>query len=226
MAQEAVFTVLQRGGAIAVGEALYLLGVSDKVESATKQLKRMQGFLEDVDDRMRTGGAMAKNLVSDVREVAYEVDNIIDDANIMTRQSNPKTSIKGTISKYACFPIYLTRLHKLGARIDLVNTKIKSIFEDFEKLNIAATAITKEPQVYITDDDNIQLWRSVHPDIGEDADVIGVDEHIEQIKGELLDTGNKHLTVVSIVGPGGAGKSTIAKKVYGLAAVTLKLSLG
>ncbi|CAN6202744.1 unnamed protein product [Urochloa humidicola] len=219
MAQQAVFAVLERGGSIAVDEARYLLGVSEKLKSAKKQLQSLQAFLKDLDDNMLRGVAMARNLVSDVRAVAYEVEDIIDAANILRRQREPNTFITGAISKYACFPIYLSRLHNLGARIDSATERMKTIFQDFEKHHIAANAIVEEPRVYSTEDEAIQHWRSVHPDLDEQVDVIGFDEQIAQIKNDLLDGRNKDLTVVSIIGPGGAGKSTMAKKVYGLASV-------
>jgi hypothetical protein len=211
--------VLERGGSIAIDEAIYLLGVSGKLKSAKKQLQSMQAFLKDLDDKMLKGGAMARNLVSDVRGVAYEVEDIIDAANILRWRSDPKISITGAISKYACFPIYLYHLHNLGLMTDSATARMKTIFEDFEKHHIAATAIAEEPWVYSTEDEAIQHWRSVHPDFDDQVDVIGFDDQITQIKDDLIDGRNKDLTVVSIVGPGGAGKSTLAKKVYGLAPV-------
>ncbi|CAN6329478.1 unnamed protein product [Urochloa humidicola] len=221
MAEHAVFTVLQRVGETVVDEAKFLFDVPDKVESAKKELMRMQGFLKDLDDNVLKGGSsVSRNLVTEVREVAYEVEDIIDTANMLKRQTNFKTSIRGAISKYACCPIYFTRLHKLGARIDSANARIRTIFESFQRLKIAATAILEEPHGYMTMDGAIQNWRSVHPDSSEQARVIiGFDDQIEQMKDDLLDHGNRHLSVLSIVGPGGSGKSTMAKEVYSLPAV-------
>lgn len=219
MAQQAVFAVLERGGSIAVDEAVYLLGVSEKLESAKKQLLLMQAFLMDLDEKMLKGNFMARHLASEVREIAYDVEDIIDTANILMRRNGPKTSVRGAMSKYACFPIYLTRLHKLGSRIDSTEERMKKLFGDFEKFNIAANAIAEEPRRYITEDDDIRHRRLVHPNSGDQVGVIGFDEQIKQIEYDLLDTKNRHLTVVSIVGPGGAGKSTMAKKVYSLPAV-------
>ncbi|TVT98091.1 hypothetical protein EJB05_56633, partial [Eragrostis curvula] len=216
MAQQAVFSVLERASMFAIDEAKFLLGVYEKVESAKMRLMQMQGFLKDVDDKMLKGGAAARGLVSQIRGVAYEVEDIMDSANILMKENEPKTSTKVAIRKYACFPVYLTHLHKLGARIDSANAKMTEILDDFQKLNIAAAAITQD---YTIEDDATQQWRTVHPDFDEDVDVIGFDDQIEQIRNDLLDSENKNLTVVSIVGPGGAGKSTMAKKVYGLAAV-------
>ncbi|CAN6343382.1 unnamed protein product [Urochloa humidicola] len=220
MAERAVFTVLLRVGDIVIDEGKYLFGVPDKVKSAKKELMRMQGFLKHLDDNVLKGGSsLSRNLVTEVREVAYEVEDIIDTANMLKRQTNLKTSIRGAISKYACCPIYFTRLHKLGARIDSANERIRTIFESFQRLNIAATAILEEPHGYMTKDGAIQNWRSVHPDFSEQARVIGFDDQIKQIKNDLLDHGNLYLSVLSIVGPGGSGKSTMAKEAYSLFAV-------
>lgn len=141
MAQQAVSAVLERGGSILIDEARYLLGVADKLKSAKQQLQSMQAFLKELDDRMLKGGPMARTMVCHVREVAYEVEDIIDSANILTSQSDHKISMRGAISKYACFPIHLIRLHKLGARIDSATARMKTIFEDFEKHQIAATQL-------------------------------------------------------------------------------------
>ncbi|KAK3124278.1 hypothetical protein QOZ80_7BG0584350 [Eleusine coracana subsp. coracana] len=221
MAEQAVFTVLQRGSSIAVDEAKYLLGVFNKLELAKQQLVSMQAFLTDLDEKMLRGGAMARNLVCEVREVAQEVEDIIDTANILRRQRDQKKSIRVAISKYACFPVYLAHLHKIVTRIDSATARMKIIFDDFQRHNIVTTAIGEDERCFTKEDEIIQHWRSsAHPDLGKQVDVIGFDHQIEQIKGDLVDTLNKQLSVFSILGPGGAGKSTMASKVYVLAAVS------
>lgn len=132
------------------------------------------------------------------------MEDIIETANILRRQSDSKTSIKGAICKYACFPVYLTDLHKIGARIDSATARMKTIFDDFNRHNIVATAIAKEEWGFITKDETIQHWRYVHPDLGKQDNVIGFDDKIEEIKGDLLGRWNKHLSIFSTVGPGGA----------------------
>ncbi|KAK3124280.1 hypothetical protein QOZ80_7BG0584380 [Eleusine coracana subsp. coracana] len=216
MAERTVLTVLERYSNIAVDEAKYLLGVFKKLDSAKQELRTMQAFLTDLDDKMLKDSDVAINLVVRVREVAQEVEDIIDTANTLRRQSSPRTSITGAISKYACFPMYLTHLHKIGARIDAATARMEKILNDFGHYGIVRTTIGKEK----IPEPSIPHWRLVHPDLGKQVDVIGFDYKIEQIKSDLVARQNLHLSVLSIVGPGGAGKSTIANKVYGLAEVS------
>ncbi|KAK3136740.1 hypothetical protein QOZ80_5BG0441710 [Eleusine coracana subsp. coracana] len=217
MAQQAVFTVLQRSSSTAVDEATNLLDISEKVNYAKKLLLRMQPFVKDLDDKMMKGGSV-HNLFYMVREVAYGMEDIIDTVNILIMQSNLRTSIRGVIFKYACFPVYLTHLHKLNERIASATARMKTVFEEFERCNIDTIFLQPEEQ-NVHEYDTAHQRRSIYPDSSEQVEVIGFDEHIKQIKDDLLDPWNKQLTVLSIIGPGGAGKTTIAKKVYSLVAV-------
>uniref|UniRef100_A0ACD5XMM8 Uncharacterized protein n=1 Tax=Avena sativa TaxID=4498 RepID=A0ACD5XMM8_AVESA len=216
MAEQAVATVLRRVGATVVEETNSLREVPVKVEALKSELKRMQCFLRDTDARTERG-EMVNNLVSEVRDVAYSVEIIIDMANILARENNRPRSIMGTISKRAQYPVHCMHLYSIGKKIDRVNARVQAIFQEFAKYSIASIS-TSETRCSMEKNETLRGRRMVLPDFEDEVDVIGFDSEINQIKDELLDSENKDLTVISLVGPGGAGKSTIAKKVYNLVA--------
>lgn len=216
MAEQAVAAVLHRVGANVIQEATSLREVPAKVEALKSELKSMQCFLRDTDTRMERG-EMVNNLVSEVRDVAYRAEIIIDRANILARENNRKWSFMGAISKGAQYPLHWMRLYSIGKGIDRVMARVRAIFQEFTKYNIASIS-PNEIRYSMDESESLRTRRLTLPDFEDEVDVIGFDTQIDQIKDQLLDSENKDLTVISLVGPGGAGKSTIAKKVYNLVA--------
>ncbi|VAI18903.1 unnamed protein product [Triticum turgidum subsp. durum] len=218
MAEHAVAAVLQRAGATVIQEVASLGQVPAKVEALKSELKRMQCFLRDADARMERGeNEMLSQLVSEVRDVAYSVEIIIDTANILARDNSRPPSLLGAISKGACYPVHCKRLYSIGKRIDQVTARVDAIFGEFTKYSIASTSLN-ETRYSMDDTESLRARRLTLPGFGDEVDVIGFDSEINQVKDELLDSEIKDLTVISLVGPGGAGKSTIARKVYNLVA--------
>uniref|UniRef100_A0A453L3L1 Uncharacterized protein n=1 Tax=Aegilops tauschii subsp. strangulata TaxID=200361 RepID=A0A453L3L1_AEGTS len=219
MAEHAVAAVLQRAGATVIQEVASLGQVPAKVEALKSELKRMQCFLRDADARMERGeNEMLSQLVSEVRDVAYSVEIIIDTANILARETSRPPSLLGAISKGACYPVHCKRLYSIGKRIDQVTARVGAIFREFAKYSISSSTGLNETRHSMDENESMRARRLTLPDFGDDVDVIGFDSEINQVKDELLDSENKDLTVISLVGPGGAGKSTIARKVYNLVA--------
>ena len=216
MAEQAVAAVLQRVGATVIQEATSLREVPAKVEALKSELKRMQCFLRDTDTRMERG-EMVNNLVAEVRDVAYCAEIVIDTTNIMARENNRKRSFMDAISKGARYPFHCMHLYSIGKRIDRVMTRVHAIFQEFTKYSIVSISLN-ETRYSMDKNGSLRARRLTLPDFEDEVDVIGFDSQIDQIKVELLDAENKDLTVISLVGPGGAGKSTIAKKVYNLVA--------
>uniref|UniRef100_A0ACD5Y0Q3 Uncharacterized protein n=1 Tax=Avena sativa TaxID=4498 RepID=A0ACD5Y0Q3_AVESA len=212
MAEQAVAAVLHRVGATMIQEATSLREVAAKVEALKSELKSMQCFLRDTDTRMERG-EMVNNLVSEVRDVAYRAEIIIDRANILARENNRKRSFVGAISKYAQYPFHWMYLYSIGKRIDGVMVRVRAIFQDFTKYSIARVSLN-ETRYSVDENESVRARRLTLPDFEDEVDIIGFDTQIDQIKDQLLDPENKDLTVISLVDPGGAGKSTIAKKVY------------
>lgn len=111
MAEHAVGAVLQRVGATVIQEVASLGQVPAKVEALKSELKCMQCFLRDTDARMERGeNEMLSQLVSEVRDVAYSIEIIIDTASILARENSRPPSLLGAISKGACYPVHCKRL--------------------------------------------------------------------------------------------------------------------
>ncbi|CAM0952997.1 unnamed protein product [Alopecurus aequalis] len=205
MAESAVNTVLGSVGNLAVQEIKLLWGVSLEVRSLKDELMRLQAYLKDADEKGRSGNAIVANLVRQIRSAAYEAQNVIEAADYMEKRNRLKKGFIGAISRYAHLPSDLATLHTLDAEIRRIKRKLREIFESA----VIQIPDLPDPPIVVTQQD----FSVMHHPEDDDIVMVGFEDEHKEIVDKLVDSENM-LSVVSIIAMGGAGKTTLATKVY------------
>ncbi|KAJ3708710.1 hypothetical protein LUZ61_012415 [Rhynchospora tenuis] len=182
---------------------LEMYSVSDEITHIQLALRMISCFLQDAHSK-RNKKMAAKQWVNEIRDVAYRIEDAVDTFLVDIEDNRARNS--GVWSK-------LARLKKPLKVKDLVDEvkSIRSTIETISQLRI---------QLGITDDSvsgpqlERELFRPAGPSDVNDLEVVGFDRDKDQIISKLLDTNISRLAVLSIVGMGGLGKTTLAQKVY------------
>nr|XP_027124080.1 putative disease resistance protein At1g50180 [Coffea arabica] len=201
-----ISSVIERTGELLIQKIVFLKGVRRQVETLQNDLVRMRCFLKDADQR-QDEDARIRNWVSEIRAAAYDAEDIIE----IFASKIESIKDKGFVTRLAYYPWRIVSLNKIGKEIESLLTRL----DDIEREKFGIKNLGEGTN---THGEELQRLRRSSP-ISEDKDIVGFEEITKSLVAELLKD-DRNRRVVSIIGMGGAGKTTLAKKVYNHADVT------
>ncbi|KAH7833282.1 hypothetical protein Vadar_004749 [Vaccinium darrowii] len=224
MVDAVVSFVVERLGDLLIEQVVFLQGVKDDVVWLRDKLEYLLCFLKDAEEKQDLDNRMRK-WISDMRDVAYEAEDIIDDFILKVEAgTTKKMGLKDCFEKYFCICsknaclVQQANLYGIGREINKLKTKITEIQQNKETFNIRSIDFAREGSDRQNTIDN---WLRKGRQYEDNVHVVGFKEDADKLMFELVKE-VKDRYVISIVGTGGLGKTTIARKLYSTLSTTTK----
>ncbi|XP_048131985.1 putative disease resistance protein RGA3 [Rhodamnia argentea] len=197
--------ITKPGGSLASQKIRLLCGAKDELQSLESTVQSIQALLLDA-EKQQWHNDQVKLWLKRLKDVLYDVQDLFDD--VATEDLRRKVTSGNKTWKEVRF--FFSKSNQLAHRLKVAN----KIEELRKKLDGIKNDRQFELDPHLSGPTVAIERRTTHSFVREE-EIIGREEDKKEIIAHLLDSSSRErVSVVSIVGIGGLGKTTLARLVY------------
>ncbi|ONI01554.1 LOW QUALITY PROTEIN: hypothetical protein PRUPE_6G146200 [Prunus persica] len=191
-------------------EAVSIAGVRDQVDEIKRELVIMKSFLEDDDGGKKAHTEVQKACVASIRDLANDVENIIDEFMHNKYKQQRGGPCPKWLLKTIHFPKNLWYMGQIAKKLKKIAGRIRAIPERNKRYGGAVAVEGK-----CTSED-IRRWVQNQAESSlyhKENELVGIEDDKKMLMGWVMNN-EQHQIVVSVVGMGGSGKTTLVARTF------------
>lgn len=223
MAEAAVCLVLDKLIHLLLSKVKVLRGIDKEVADIRDELESIRSFLKDADAKAALiteedidDGNGIRTWVKQVREAAYHVEDVIDIHMLQWGQTHHRERgiFIALLYQIAFLVRKLKPRNEIATKIQGIRFSISEIKARSERYGLSSSG-SQGPSNYFGKKSPTWHDPRVASLFIEEAEVVGIETARDELIGWLVEgSGTSTRKVVSVVGMGGLGKTTLARKVF------------
>ncbi|XP_058193913.1 putative late blight resistance protein homolog R1B-17 isoform X1 [Rhododendron vialii] len=180
-----------------------------QLQSLAEEIKYLRGFLQ-ITEKKRKEHSEVMNLVMRIRDVVSEAENIVELFVVLVFKANHASDSLLEHQDHLSLD-----LESVKKEIKTLKAKVKQILdENMYDINGVAVKKLKHSSTGSGGGSGSTIGSNTSIVVEKKA-VVGFKEEVETLMGKLHDIGEGgRLEIISIIGAGGGGKTTLAREVY------------
>lgn len=193
-----------------VGKYKLLKGVRGEIMFLKAELESMYAFLERMSDAEEEPDKQAKCWMEQVRELSYNIEDSVDEFMFcIEREPNSKPrGFSGFIEKSRDFLKKISTRHRISKEFQGMKSRVMEVSE--RRIRYKVDDIITRPSHTAVDLRLLSLY-------AETEGLVGIDGPRDELIQLMMDEDSvsaRQLKVLSVVGFGGLGKTTLANAIY------------
>ncbi|KAK3418335.1 hypothetical protein EUGRSUZ_H04288 [Eucalyptus grandis] len=204
-----VFSLVKKLAKLAEKEVKLLKGVHGEIAFIKREFEHIKAFLASAESSQEDDLEL-KVWVKDIIEVAYDTEDILDEFTLKLARDH-EHGFTGYLRKIKSSIQNLKARHHISSKIADIKSRVSNIGEGHQRYHFKSYCTEQSVSTFTGG----TSWHDLREGafLVDEGELVGIDEPREEIIKWLVDE-EPRLEIVSILGMGGLGKTTLAGQAY------------